>query len=58
MEEFVSGYCKALDSARTVLVEDGEADCAWPDCPYAPACPVAGKIGEFFAKYPEEALKG
>ncbi len=58
MEEFITGYCKALDSARTVLIEEGEADCAWPDCPCAPGCPVAEKIREIFAKSPAEAPKG
>lgn len=49
-EIFVSGYCRALDQSRMVAVEisDGqvEADCAYPDCPYAPGCPVAQKIQE------------
>ena len=47
-EIFVSGYCRALDQSRMVAVEisDGqvEADCAYPDCHYAPTCPVAQKI--------------
>ena len=49
-EIFVSGYCRALDQSRMVAVEitDGQADadCAYPDCPYAPGCPVAQKIQE------------
>lgn len=51
MEEeiFLSGYCKAMDSSRTVTVVtvDGkldEVDCGYPDCPHAPGCPVAKKI--------------
>lgn len=43
-EAFFSGYCRALDGSRTVMVEEGEADCLYPDCPYAPACPIAEKI--------------
>ena len=47
-EYFLSGYCKALDSSRIVTVEvensDFQADCAFPDCPYAPNCEIAKKI--------------
>ena len=48
-ELFFSGYCRACDQSRmvAVVVEDGvvtEADCAYPDCPYAPGCPLAEKI--------------
>ena len=46
MEEFVQGYCRMLDATRTVLVEDGEADCAYPDCPHAAECLIAAKIRE------------
>ena len=50
-ERFLSGYCKALDGSRTVLAvyEDGaltEADCAYPNCPHAPGCPIAQKLQE------------
>lgn len=49
-EIFVSGYCRVLDQSRMVAVEicDGQvdADCSYPDCPYAPNCPVAQKIKE------------
>ena len=50
MEEFVSGYCRVLDAARTVLIDLDEhsADCAYPDCTYAGECPIAGKIAEMF----------
>ncbi len=45
-EACFSGYCRNIDAARTVFCEyaDGKlsgADCAYPDCPYAPECPVA-----------------
>ena len=51
-EAFFSGYCRQLDSSRTVavLAEGGvltEVDCLYPDCPYAPDCPVAASIREF-----------
>ena len=49
-EVFLSGYCRGLDSGRTVLAErcEGhwEADCAWPDCPFAQSCPIAKQIEE------------
>lgn len=46
MEEFVSGYCRTLDSARTVLVDLDErcADCDYPSCAYAGECPIAERI--------------
>ena len=46
MEVFLSGYCRCLDGARTVLVdtEDDCADCAYPDCPHRAACPIAEEI--------------
>ena len=46
MEIFLSGYCRSLDSARTILVdtEDGCVDCAYPDCPHCAACPIAEEI--------------
>lgn len=46
MEEFVTGYCRALDGARTVTVDLDEraADCAYPDCPYGADCPVGKQI--------------
>lgn len=47
-ELFFSGYCRAMDSSRTVTAEafDGkwEADCAWPECPFADSCPIAKQI--------------
>ena len=43
MEEFVSGYCRTLDSARTVLVDLDER-CDYPSCAYAGECPIAERI--------------
>ena len=43
-ELILSGYCRQVDGSRTVMVEDGEADCLYPDCPYSPSCPIAEKI--------------
>ena len=45
-EIIVTGYCRQLDSSRTVMVEEGEADCLYPDCPYATDCPIAKTISE------------
>ena len=51
-EAFFTGYCRQLDGSRTVcvLAEDGaltEVDCLYPDCPYAPDCPIAANIRAF-----------
>ena len=50
-EVFLSGYCRAMDQSRMVaaVTEDGvlaEVDCGYPDCPYAPGCPIAEKISQ------------
>ena len=49
-EIFLSGYCRAIDQSRMVAVEitagQADADCAFPDCPYAPNCQIAEKIRE------------
>ena len=50
LEEFISGYCRALDGSRTVLLEgaDGDytADCSYGGCAYEASCPIAQKIRE------------
>lgn len=51
MEQFVSGYCRALDQSRMVEMEwepggEAEADCAFPDCPHAGSCEIARKLRE------------
>ena len=51
-EGFFSGYCRQIDGSRMVAVEaEGstllEADCCYPDCPYATECVLAQKIAEF-----------
>lgn len=44
MEWIFTGYCRAQDQARTVLLEqeDGQwdCDCDFPACPYAAVCPI------------------
>ncbi len=49
MEKFFTGYCRVLDAARMVLADsdDGEADCQFPGCTYAPECPVAAQLADF-----------
>ena len=44
MEKFITGYCRALDKSRIVLLEDGEADCAYENCPHAPVCEIGKQI--------------
>ncbi len=46
MEEFITGYCRCLDKSRIVLVEDGEADCAFENCPHKDICEIAKRITE------------
>ena len=48
-ESFFTGYCRQLDSARTVAVvtEDRtltEVDCCYPDCSYQADCPIGKNI--------------
>ena len=54
-EAFLSGYCRCTDSSRTVMAEkEGhtllDVDCGYPDCVYAPNCPIAQKIKDFLEK--------
>lgn len=48
MEEFITGYCRALDSHRIVTLEaEGDdfcADCAYENCPYRESCEIGRKI--------------
>lgn len=46
MEEFIQGYCRVIDGARTVWLEEDEADCCYPSCDYVSQCPIAQKIRE------------
>ena len=47
-EEFISGYCRALDGVRTVTAEkeDGTwyVDCGYGSCPYEGNCRIAQRI--------------
>lgn len=54
-ERICSGWCRQMDEVRRVMFEyadDGghariaEADCSYPDCPFAPECPVAAQARE------------
>ena len=44
MEKFITGYCRCIDKSRIVLVEDGEADCEYENCPYKENCPIGKEI--------------
>ena len=45
-EIILSGYCRCLDAARTVMVEEGEPDCQYETCPHTPSCEIAKQIAE------------
>ena len=54
-ELFYSGYCRMLDSSRTVtiLIENGilaEIDCNFENCIYASSCPIAQQIAAALKK--------
>ena len=44
MEKFITGYCRCIDKSRIVLVEDGEADCEYANCPYKQNCEIGKQI--------------
>ena len=49
IEKFFSGYCRQLDSSRTVevILEDGEIteiDCCYGNCIYQSNCPIAAEV--------------
>ena len=51
-EKLITGYCRALDGSRMVMVEAEddtltEVDCDYPACAHAPVCPIAQAIDEF-----------
>ena len=53
-EYFLSGYCRVLDSSRTVclVTEDKallEVDCSFESCPYNKDCPIGKEISEKLA---------
>ena len=52
MEEFITGYCRCLDKSRIVLVEDGEVDCEFANCPHAPVCDIGKRIREILEEHP------
>ena len=52
-EEFLTGYCRCLDQARTVTaeIEDGvfSADCSFGACPHEASCTIAQRLRELEA---------
>lgn len=49
MEQIINGYCRAIDSARMVLFEDGEADCSYAGCAYRDTCPIGQELTTLLA---------
>ncbi len=56
MERMISGYCRAQDQARTVMMdnEDGPwaCDCDYPDCAYASGCPIGKQLRQIEEENP------
>ena len=52
-EEFLTGYCRCLDQARTVTaeIEDGvfSAACSFGTCPHEASCTIAQRLRELEA---------
>ena len=48
METIISGYCRVMDQARTVMLEldggDWDCDCDFPDCVFAKDCPLGKQM--------------
>lgn len=62
-EACFSGYCRQIDQARTVFCEFDasprrlvESDCSFPNCDYAPECPIAQAFLEGCVNTGREAL--
>lgn len=54
-EAFFSGYCAALNGARTVTAEaeDG-ADCDFPLCAFSADCTIAKQLKDYFGQFGKE----
>lgn len=47
MEEVIlTGYCRCIDSSRTVMVEEGSPDCQYEVCPHKGDCQIGQNIKE------------
>ena len=48
LEKVITGYCRAQDQARTVLVEcfrgAWDWNCDHPSCAHAMSCPISAQI--------------
>lgn len=57
MEWIITGYCRAQDQARTVLLEheDGqwECDCGYPGCAHAAVCQIGKQLAAIQAEQAE-----
>lgn len=54
-EKLISGYCRAVDQSRMVMVEYEDArllseDCGYGSCPYETSCTVGKAIARLLAK--------
>ena len=54
MEQFLHGYCRTLDAARTVFVAvdgaDADIDCDYDVCPHRQVCQIARAIAELLER--------
>lgn len=48
-EQLISGYCRAINAARTVLADSDDrcADCRYPDCEHREECTIAAQLRAF-----------
>ena len=55
MERIISGYCRAQDQARTIMLEydEGEWDyaCDYPDCAFSSGCSLAKELQAIMEEY-------
>ena len=51
-EYFISGFCRAIDQIRTVTLEDGWADCDYPECVHKDSCQIARRMDEILKAAP------
>ena len=48
MEQLISGYCRCLDQARTVMAQEEnghwEQDCEYKHCSFSGSCTIAAEL--------------
>lgn len=58
MEKILTGYCRILDGARTVMAEydDGwDIDCQFPACGFCADCTIGRQLQELIDQQEETA---